>query len=124
MSDSTVERFRRTSHLSEGNAAYIEGLYETYLHDPNAVSEQWRAYFDALPRVDGVVTPDISHDTVRAHFELIGRRQARPVPAPGSGGVNVEHERKQVRVLELISSYRERGHQKAHLDPLGLMERD
>jgi 2-oxoglutarate dehydrogenase E1 component len=124
MSESTVERFRRTSHLAEGNAAYIEGLYETYLHDPNAVSEQWRAYFDALPRVDGVVSPDISHDTVRAHFELIGRRQARPIPAPGSGGVNVEHERKQVRVLELISSYRERGHQKARLDPLGLMERD
>ncbi|MAS40377.1 MAG: 2-oxoglutarate dehydrogenase E1 component [Porticoccaceae bacterium] len=124
MSESVVERFRRTSHLSGGNAAYVEGLYEVYLHDPNAVPEQWRAYFDTLPQVDGVVTPDISHDTVRAHFELIGRRQARPIPAPGSGGINVEHERKQVRVLELISSYRERGHQKARLDPLGLMERD
>ena len=119
-----MDHFRRNSYLSEGNAAYVEGLYETWLHDPNSVPEQWRAYFASLPRVAGVVTPDISHDTVRAHFELLGRRQARPVPAPGSGGVNVEHERKQVRVLQLISSYRERGHQKAELDPLGLMERE
>ena len=124
MPESTVERFRRTSHFSGGNAAYVEGLYEDYLHNPNEVPEQWRAFFDGLPRIDGVVTPDISHDTVRAHFELLGRRQARPIPAPGSGGINVEHERKQVRVLELISSYRERGHQKARLDPLGLMERE
>ncbi len=27
---------------SGGNAAYVEELYELYLHDPNAVPEEWR----------------------------------------------------------------------------------
>ncbi|MGK2914460.1 MAG: 2-oxoglutarate dehydrogenase E1 component [Porticoccaceae bacterium] len=124
MQSNSMEQFLRTSHLSGGNAAYIESLYETYLHDPNGVSEQWRAFFDGLPRVNGNVAPDTSHETIQAHFELLGRRRARPIPAPGSGGINIEHERKQVKVVQLISSYRFRGHQHAKLDPLGLMERE
>lgn len=123
MPDSAMQEFLRSSYYSGGNAAYIEGLYETYLHDPNGVPEEWRACFDALPRTNGHVGADSSHDTIQAHFELLGRKRARPLPSPGSGGINVEHERKQVKVLQLIDSYRERGHQQANLDPLGLMER-
>ncbi len=124
MQQSIMEQFLRTSHLSGGNAAYIEGLYETYLHNPKNLPEQWRTFFDALPRVNGSAAPDVSHDTIQAHFELLGRKRARPIPAPGSGGVNIEHERKQIRVVQLISSYRFRGHQLAKLDPLGIMERE
>ena len=119
-----MEQFLSSSHFSGGNAAYIEGLYETYLHDPNGVPEEWSRFFDSLPRTNGSVTPDVSHDTIIQHFELLGRRQARPTPAPGSGGIHLEHERKQVKVVQLISSYRFRGHQKASLDPLGLMVRE
>ncbi|KJS04039.1 MAG: 2-oxoglutarate dehydrogenase [Gammaproteobacteria bacterium BRH_c0] len=118
-----MEHFYRTSLFSGSNAGYIEDLYEIYLHDANAVSEQWRTFFDALPRVNGVAT-DVSHETIRNHFELLGRRRARPIPAPGSGGINIEHERKQVKVLQLISAYRGRGHKRAKLDPLGIMVRD
>src|SRR5690606_18304711 len=71
-----------------------------------------------------VFATDTSHQTIRNHFELLGRRRARPIPAPGSGGVNIEHERKQVKVQQLISAYRSRGHKLARLDPLGLMVRD
>ena len=42
----------------------------------------------------------------------------------GAGAVSTEHERRQVRVLHLIAAYRNRGHQVAKLDPLGLMERE
>ena len=124
MQESVMERFLRSSHMSGGNAAYIEGLYDTYLHEPNAVPDEWRAFFDSLPRINGHTGMDSSHETIQAHFELLGRKRARPLPAPGSGGVNVEHERKQVKVLQLVSSYRERGHQHAQLDPLSLMERE
>jgi len=124
MPESIMQQFLHSSHLSGGNAAYIEDLYETYLHDPNGVPEQWRSFFDSLPRVNGHSGTDVSHATVQSHFELMGRRRARPVPAPGSGGVNVDHERKQIKVLQLISAYRNRGHQKAKLDPLNLWERD
>jgi 2-oxoglutarate dehydrogenase E1 component len=124
MPKSIMQQFLRTSHLSGGNAAYIEDLYETYLHNPNGVTDEWRSFFDSLPRVNGHSGTDVSHATVQSHFELLGRRRARPVPAPGSGGVNIEHERKQVKVLQLITSHRDRGHQKASLDPLGIMTRD
>ncbi len=122
--DSIMELLWRSSQLSGGNAAYVEDLYDDYLHDPNSVPEQWRNYFDELPRIAGVVTQDTPHSLVREHFELLGKRRARPIAAPGSGGINIEHERKQVKVVQLISSYRFRGHQKAKLDPLRLMQRE
>ncbi len=124
MQDSIMELLWSTSHISGGNASYVEELYDQYLYDPNAVPEEWRSYFEQLPRVDGVVTQDTPHSVIRDHFELLGKRRARPIAAPGTGGVNIEHERKQIKVVQLISSYRFRGHQKAELDPLGLMERE
>lgn len=124
MSEGLMERFLNSSHFSGGNAAYIEELYEIYLHEPNSIPEEWSSFFDTLPRTNGSLTPDVSHETVKQHFELLGRRQARPTPAPGSGGIHLEHERKQVKVVQLISSYRFRGHQKAKLDPLGIMQRE
>ncbi len=124
MQDSIMEALWSTSHISGGNASYVEELYDTYLHDPNAVPDEWRNYFDQLPRVEGVVTQDTPHSIVREHFELLGKHRARPLVAPGSGSANIEHERKQVKVVQLISSYRFRGHQKAQLDPLGIMERE
>lgn len=124
MQESIMDLLWSTSHISGGNASYVEELYDTYLHDPNAVPEEWRSYFDKLPRIEGVVTQDTPHSIVREHFELLGKNRARPLAAPGSGGTHIEHERKQVKVVQLISSYRFRGHQKARLDPLGLMQRD
>src|SRR5690554_1892437 len=127
MQDSIMEQFWSTSHISGGNAAYVEALYDTYLHDANAVPEEWRNYFEQLPRVSGVVTQDTPHSIIRAQFEQLGKSRARTVAtaaASPAGSVSVEHERKQVKVLQLISSYRFRGHLKAQLDPLGLMERE
>ena len=43
-----MEQFLRSSHFSGGNAAYIEELYETYLHEPNSVPEEWSSFFDSL----------------------------------------------------------------------------
>ena len=51
MQESTMELLWSTSHIQGGNAAYVEELYDTYLHDPNAVPEEWRNYFDQLPRM-------------------------------------------------------------------------
>lgn len=124
MQENSMAYLWSTSPIQGGNASYVEGLYDTYLHDPNAVSDEWRNYFDQLPRIDGVLTQDVPHSTIREYFELLGKSRARPLVAPGAGGVNIEHERKQIKVVQLISSYRFRGHQKAKLDPLGLMQRE
>ena len=124
MPESIMQQFLDSSYLSGENAAYIEDLYDTYLYDPSSVADQWRSFFDTLPRVNEQSAPDVSHATIMAHFEQIGRRRSRPMANPSSGGENIEHERKQVKVLQLIISHRNRGHQKAQLDPLGLWSRD
>lgn len=123
MQESIMEQLWSTSHISGGNAAYVEEMYEEYLRDPNSVSEEWRNYFDQLPRVNGSVGNDVAHSEIIEHFELIGRNRARPVIAPGTGSGDIAHERKQVEVVQLVNSYRLSGHRKANIDPLGLLER-
>lgn len=49
MQESVMQRMWNSAYLSGGNAAYVEELYELYLHDPNAVPEEWRTYFQKLP---------------------------------------------------------------------------
>ncbi|BFM08043.1 2-oxoglutarate dehydrogenase E1 component [Halioxenophilus aromaticivorans] len=122
MQDSIMEALWRTSHISGGNAAYVEDLYDTYLHDPNAVDEAWRNYFDQLPRVQGVVDADTPHSIIRAQFAELAKERARSHAPLGSGSVNMEHERKQIKVVQLINAYRSRGHKKAKTDPLNLQQ--
>lgn len=123
MQESIMEQLWRTSHLSGGNLVYVEQLYDSYLTDPNSISEEWRSYFDQLPRVNGHDKKDIPHSTIREQFlhlsknKLINQNLSTPAAATS------EHDKKQVRVLHLIQAYRIRGHQAAKLDPLGLMER-
>ncbi|MCG8317279.1 MAG: 2-oxoglutarate dehydrogenase E1 component [Pseudomonadales bacterium] len=122
MEDGLMYRQWSTSHLSGGNATYVEELYEEYLKDPNSVPEEWRAHFEKLPIVNGS-EQDIPHSTVREHFLYVAKNKSRVQPL-AIATVATEHERKQVKVLQLITAYRVRGHQKAKLDPLGLMERE
>ncbi len=62
------------SQLSAENAAYVEDLYEQYLLSPQSVPEDWRAYFDKLPRVNGL-EQDMPHKNVREQFLLLGAQQ-------------------------------------------------
>ena len=112
-----MELMWRTSHVSGGNAHYVEALYEQYLVDPNAVPDEWRNYFDKLPRPEGSPSHDIPLSPIRDQFYQLARsrRGAAPAAAVDSG-----ENKKQVKVLQLINAYRFRGHQKADIDPLGL----
>lgn len=121
MQESVMQRMWSSAHLSGGNAAYVEELYELYLHDPNSVSEEWRTYFQKMP-TDGGVSTDVSHSTVRDQFVLLAKNQRRAQPV-SAGSISTEHEKKQVEVLRLIQAYRMRGHQASKLDPLGLWVR-
>jgi 2-oxoglutarate dehydrogenase E1 component len=121
MQESVMQRMWDSAHLSGGNAAYVEELYELYLHDPNAVPEEWRTYFQKLPS-GGSASADVSHSTIRDHFVLLAKNQRRAQPV-SAGAVSSEHEKKQIEVLRLIQAYRVRGHQAAQLDPLGLQQR-
>lgn len=126
MQENSMELFRRSSHIAGGNATYVEDLYEQYLLDPNSVPEQWRDYFDKLPRVESKtdIIDDVPHSAVRERFARISKMRVRTEATVAHDSQATQHERKQVRVLALISAYRQRGHQKARLDPLGLAERE
>ena len=119
-----MHHWLRSSYISGGNADYVEAMYETYLESPNSVDQDWRDYFDKLPRVNGNISPDIPHGTIRAHFLELARQKRGAVRATVADSLATEHERKQIRVLQLISAYRQRGHQKANIDPLGLLYRE
>jgi len=112
-----MELMWRTSHVSGGNAHYVEALYEQYLVDPNAVPDEWRNYFDTLPRPEGSPSHDIPLSPIRDQFYQLAqqRRNGAAAPATESG-----ESKKQVKVLQLINAYRFRGHQKADIDPLDL----
>src|SRR5690606_20978853 len=125
MHKSIMEQLWQTSHLAGGKLAYIEDLYERYLIEPNAMPEQWREYFDKLPRVEGVSGQDVPHSVIQQQFLNLARQRPSFAPvAATSSVVSSEHERKQIKVLQLINAYRFRGHQHAKLDPLGLMVRE
>jgi len=124
MHESTMEQLWQTSHLAGGNFAYVEQLYETYLTDPNVIPEEWRDYFDKLPKNEGLPTKDLPHSVIREQFLNLAKRRSVVVEPSPESLVSTEHERKQVKVLQLINGYRFRGHQKAKLDPLGLMKRE
>ncbi len=112
-----------SSHLFGGNSAYVDALYEAYLSDPHSIPDDWRSYFDKLPRVASNRDAEMPHAPVREHFLLAAKNSTR-VQKFSAGAVSTEHERKQVKVLQLIAAYRNRGHQQAKLDPLGLMVRE
>ena len=108
-------KMKSTINTSEGSAPYIEALYESYLEDPNSVSKDWKIYFETLPKnIDS--EKDISHKDVIEKFKNQRRRRTysnQPI-------TNKSFDKKQIRVIQLIQSYRNRGHQRANLDPLGI----
>ena len=116
----------QSSHIAGGNASYVENLYESYLKDPNGVPEQWRDYFDKLPMVESAILQieDVPHSVIQERFAQISKMRVRTEATVAHDSQATEYERKQVQVVQLISAYRQRGHQKANLDPLGLAERE
>ena len=108
-------KMKSTINTSEGSAPYIEALYDSYLEDPNSVSKDWKIYFETLPK-NTDSEKDISHKDVIEKFKNQRRRRtysSQPI-------TNKSFDEKQIRVIQLIQSYRNRGHQRANLDPLGI----
>ncbi len=126
MAESELERMRRSSHLAGANAAYIEAMYEEFLAGGEDLPREWERYFGGLPPLNedaGAEAVEVPHSGIVQHFERIGRNRLKARPEKQSAAVESEHERKQMHVLELIAAYRHRGHKRADIDPLNLMER-
>ncbi|WP_371193322.1 2-oxoglutarate dehydrogenase E1 component [Glaciecola sp. SC05] len=122
MQNSVMKAWWDSSHMSGGNAAYVEELYEAYLDDPQSVPENWKSIFDELPTIEGV-TVETKHSSIREDFKKMA--SLGPAARAGSGSVAASDspsDERQVKVLQLINAFRFRGHQHANLDPLGLWQ--
>jgi len=114
MPNNVMKTWLASSHLSGANSTYIEDLYESYLEDPISVDANWRDVFDKLPKVNDL--PEESHSIIRAQMKHAAKAPKCFTPPTGA----VHNDSKQVKVLQLIGAYRNRGHEVADLDPLGL----
>ncbi len=109
----SMKEFAETSTLFGSNVPFIEELYEHYLADANAVSPEWRAYFDELR--GGAA--DVAHGPVIESFVELARNRK-----VAGAMVDAATMHKQVLVLRLISKFRTLGMFYADLDPLGRHE--
>ena len=111
MQKSTLQQFENSSYLSGDSAAYIEGLFESYLQDPHSVSEHWKNYFSSLPK-NGAA--EISHEVIRDALRTVAT-QSRVAQAATNVSLSPQ---KQSAVDALITAYRRYGHLNAKVDPL------
>jgi 2-oxoglutarate dehydrogenase E1 component len=115
-----MQELWKSSQLNGASAAWLESLYEAYLSNPETVDSEWRKFFDGLPKVKSGNGSnggrEVSHAEVRDFFRAIAKEHhAVPTATPSH---DIELERKQVHVLQLINAYRFRGHQHAETNPL------
>jgi 2-oxoglutarate dehydrogenase E1 component len=103
-----------TTFLTGANAGFIAELYTRFLEDPQSVDESWRRFFSEMDE-DG------------ATAIAAGREQPIGNGPAANAAINRESVRQattdSIRALQLIRSYRVRGHLEADLDPLGLDKR-
>jgi 2-oxoglutarate dehydrogenase E1 component len=111
-----------TTFLTGANAGFIAELYTRFLEDPGAVDESWRRFFS-----------EMDDDVSAVLTELRGPSWGNPAPRIVTNGaapakeIDAQALRRatadSIRALQLIRSYRVRGHLEADLDPLGLDKR-
>ena len=102
-------------NASEESAPYIEALYESFIQDPNSVSQDWKIYFETLPK-NHDDKKEVSHKDIIKKFKNQRRKRSYSDKLVNNKSID----EKQIRVIQLIQSYRNRGHQRANLDPLGI----
>ena len=107
---SLLQELAETSQFGGGNAAYLDQLYEDWLHDPQSVAPEWRAWFQGLHG-----SSDTPHADAIARI-VAAQQQSRRTVVP----LDDTHARKQAGVLRFLTAYRSRGHLAADLDPLAI----
>ncbi|MEB4591876.1 2-oxoglutarate dehydrogenase E1 component [Candidatus Thiothrix sp. Deng01] len=115
--DGQAAAWNADTQLDGNSVIYLEEMYERYLEEPDSVPASWQQYFDELPQVNGHGR-DARHSQVKDYFRAYAAKPQAFVAASSGGSVDLEHERKQVKVLQLINAYRVQGHFHARTNPL------
>ncbi|MEO8886379.1 MAG: 2-oxoglutarate dehydrogenase E1 component [Mucilaginibacter sp.] len=75
----------RLNYINSGNAAFIDSLYEEYKQNPESVDFGWQKFFEGFDFGRGAEAPAVSAETP-------------------------DHFLKEIKVLNMIDGYRNRGH--------------
>lgn len=113
MSDQMQSQWN-SSWLDSGNQSYLENQFETFLKDPESLSDEWRAYFQNLISTNKQYM-DVSHADVRAFFKNLSYK---PKVTQTAGITQTTTNSAQAAVEKLIFSYRLLGHLQSNINPL------
>ena len=103
--------------LNPSSLAFVEGIYEAYLEDPESVDAHWRSFFEhEFSGGNGYrAAPTFKPASI---FNPVARPGTPGEAAPSAAGEgNIALQQK---VGRMVRNYRVRGHIMAKLDPLGL----
>ena len=117
-----LEALIESTPFGGDNAAFLETMFDQYHSNSEDLPEHWRGWFDGMANGGSDLTN-------ASHLKIVERlKQAQRLPrgsiasSSSSNDEILERERQEARVIELIGSYRQLGHARANLDPLGQEE--
>ena len=135
------EIFEKTSFLHGTNSAFIEQMYEKYLHNPLSVPTDWQTFFSGISDQPSNEMKDASwseyNDIKSNNGDLVSAIDGNwpdevrsfENELKSSNAINIREGTSKnatldsIRAIMMIRAYRIRGHLKANLDPLGLIEK-
>ncbi|ODV87468.1 hypothetical protein CANARDRAFT_26868 [[Candida] arabinofermentans NRRL YB-2248] len=103
------------SFLQSNNSNYIDEMYEAWTKDPSSVHVSWDAYFKNMDGKIPASSAYIAPPTLIPQAEGGVPNLMPTMPKMGEEDV-LTHLKAQL----LVRAYQVRGHQKAHIDPLGI----
>ena len=136
------EIFEKTSFLHGTNSAFIEQMYEKYLHNPLSVPTDWQIFFSGISDQSTNEMKDASwseyKDIKSNNGDLVSAIDGNwpnevksfENELKSSNAINIHEGTSKnatldsIRAIMMIRAYRIRGHLKANLDPLGLIEKN
>ena len=133
MSSSKNLEYKKTSFLSKSNSAFIEQMYLKFINKDTDLPESWKKYFLEIGEEVDVVAKEINGpswnptkkkidiDVIQANLDKEQNNLSKDNLKSSINKKELSDEnRRSIRAVSLIRSYRQRGHLIANLDPLEL----
>ena len=137
MSSSKNLDYQKTSFLSKSNSAFIEEMYLKFINKDTDLPESWKKYFLEIGEEADVIAKEIngpSWNPIKKKIDIdiiqtnLDKEQNNLSESNITAIINKkelsEENRRSIRAVSLIRSYRQRGHLIANLDPLELRKID
>ena len=133
MSSSKNLEYQKTSFLSKSNSTFIEQMYLKFINKDSDLPESWKKYFLDIGEEVEIIAKEINGpswnpkkkkidiDAVKTNFEKEENKLQKDntIRTINKNELSDEN-RRSIRAVSLIRSYRQRGHLIANLDPLEL----